>query len=73
MTKQFENDKRFKDAVRGYETYESMGKMKWFDAKTRELADEVFDDTVSIMNEIASDNSVSFEDVLEAVRSVSRF
>ena len=73
MTKQFENDKRFNDAVRGYEKYESMGKLKWFDAESRKLADEVFDGTMSTMNEIASDYSVSFDDVLDAVRSVSRF
>lgn len=73
MTNKFSDDKRFSDAVRGYEKYESMGELKWLDAESRKFADKVFDDTMSTMNEIASDYSVSFEDVLAAVRKVSRF
>ena len=56
-----------------FDAYESMGKLKWFDAESRKLADEVFDGTMSTMNEIASDYSVSFDEVLGSGRSVSRF
>lgn len=73
MTNQFSDDKRFNDAVRGYEKYESMGELKWIDAESRKFADKVFDDTMSTMNEIASDYGVSFDDVLAAARKVSRF
>lgn len=59
--------------MRGYEKYESMGKLKWFDDKSRELADEVFGDTMNLMSEIASEYGVSFEDILGEVRKVSRF
>lgn len=69
----FTEDKRFNKAVRGYDKYESMGKLKWFDNKSRELADEVFEDTMNLMCEIASEYGVSFEDVLGEVRKVSRF
>lgn len=69
----FTEDKRFNKAVRGYDKYESMGKLKWFDDKSRELADEVFGDTMKLMREIASEYGVSFEDVLGEVRKVSRF
>lgn len=69
----FTEDKRFNKAVRGYDKYESMGKLKWFDNKSRELADEVFEDTMNLMREIASEYGVSFEDVLGEVRKVSRF
>lgn len=69
----FTEDKRFNKAVRGYEKYESMGKLKWFDGKSRELADEVFGDTMNLMSEIASEYGVSFEDMLGEVRKVSRF
>lgn len=64
---------RFKKAVNGYEKYESMGKLKWFDDKSRELADEVFVDTMNLMREIASEYGVSFEDVLGEVRKISRY
>ena len=64
---------RFMKAVNGYEKYESMGKLKWFDDKSRELADEVFVDTMNIMREIAIEYGVSFEDVLDAIRKVSRY
>ena len=73
MTNQFSDDKRFDEAVKGYEKYESMDELKWFDDKSRELADEVFGDTMNLMNEIASDYSVSSGDVFAAVRKVSRF
>lgn len=69
----FTEDKRFNKAVRGYDKYESMGKLKWFDDKSRELADEVFGDTMNLMREIASEYGVSFQDVLGEVRKVSRF
>lgn len=70
---EFTNTGSFKKAVNGYEKYESMGKLKWFDDKSRELADEVFGDTMNLMREIASEYGVSFEDVLGEVRKVSRF
>lgn len=63
----------FMKAVNGYEKYESMGKLKWFDDKSRELADEVFGDTMNLMLEIASEYGVSFEDVLGEVRKASRY
>ena len=73
MTNQFSDDKRFNDAVRGYEKYESMCELKRVDAESIRFADKVFYDTMSTMNEIASDYGVSFDDVLAAVRKVSRF
>lgn len=69
----FTNSDRFMKSVNGYEKYESMGKLKWFDDKSRELADEVFGDTINLMSEIASEYGVSFEDVLGEVRKVSRY
>ena len=69
----FTSSESFKKAVNGYERYESMGKLKWFDEQSRELADEVFGDTMNLMREIASEYGVSFEDVLGEVRKVSRY
>ena len=69
----FIGSERFMKAVNGYEKYEIMGKLKWFDDKSRELADELFVDTMNLMREIASEYGVSFEDVLGEVRKVSRY
>lgn len=69
----FTNSDKFLKAVNGYEKHESLGKLKWIDEHSMELANEVFGDTMNLMCEIASEYGVSYEDVLAEVRKVSRF
>lgn len=69
----FTSSDRFMKAVNGYEKYECMGEFKWFDEQSRALADEVFDETRSLIEEIARDNGVLYNDVLGEVRKVSRY
>lgn len=50
-----------------------MGEFKWFDKQSRALADEVLEETMSLIEEIAIDNGVLYNDVLEAIRKASRY
>lgn len=69
----FTSSDRFMKAVNGYEKYECMGKFRWFDEQSRALADEVLEETQSLIEEIAIENGVFYNEVLDAIRKVSRY